>query len=54
VNGKNQCKNNEVIVVTVEEKDFISLTDMANAKEGKNRVAVVLKNWLINRYTIKS
>lgn len=29
----------EITVVTVEDKDYISLTDMANAKESESRAA---------------
>ena len=38
---------------SVEEQDYISLTDMATAKEGDNRSADIIKNWLRNRYTIE-
>jgi len=36
----------------MEEKDYISLTDMANAKEGESRAADVTKNWIRTRYAI--
>jgi len=35
------------------EDDFICLTDMAKAKEGDNRSADIIKNWLRNRGTIE-
>jgi len=35
------------------DKDFISLTDMANAKESESRAADIIKNWLRNRYTLE-
>jgi hypothetical protein len=35
------------------EDDFICLTDMAKAKEGENRSADIIKNWLRNRGTIE-
>ncbi|ENA1802745.1 KilA-N domain-containing protein [Flavobacterium psychrophilum] len=44
------------ISVTVnmsKEDDFICLTDMAKAKEGENRSADIIKNWLRNRGTIE-
>jgi hypothetical protein len=44
------------IPVTVnmnKEDDFICLTDMAKAKEGENRSADIIKNWLRNRGTIE-
>ncbi len=33
--------------------DYISLTDMAGAKNNGSRAADVIKNWLRNRYTIE-
>tara|TARA_B110000908_G_C10268035_1_gene466809 strand:- start:5614 stop:6504 length:891 start_codon:yes stop_codon:yes gene_type:complete len=46
---------NEVSVAidTNNEEDFICLTDMAKAKDGDNRSADVIKNWLRNRSTIE-
>ncbi|KOH46217.1 KilA-N domain-containing protein [Sunxiuqinia dokdonensis] len=35
------------------EQDYISLTDMANAKGSASRAADVIKNWLRNRYTLE-
>jgi hypothetical protein len=35
------------------EEDFICLTDMAKAREGENRSADIIKNWLRNRGTIE-
>ncbi len=35
------------------EEDFICLTDMAKAKDGDNRSADIIKNWLRNRSTIE-
>ncbi|MDE6099780.1 MAG: KilA-N domain-containing protein [Paramuribaculum sp.] len=46
-------QNTPVTVLTVNEQDFISLTDMATAKDGENRSADIIKNWLRNRYTIE-
>ena len=42
-----------ITIITVNEQDYISLTDMANAKEGDSRAADVIKNWLRNRYTLE-
>ena len=33
--------------------DFISITDMANAKDNQSRAADIVKNWLRNRYTLE-
>jgi len=35
------------------ESDYISLTDMANAKEGKARAADIIKNWIRTRTTLE-
>ncbi|HZK06673.1 MAG TPA: KilA-N domain-containing protein [Bacteroidales bacterium] len=40
-------------MIRVAEKDYISLTDMANAKESVSRAADIIKNWLRNRYTLE-
>ena len=42
-----------ITILSLEEQDYISLTDMATAKEGDNRSADIIKNWLRNRYTIE-
>lgn len=46
-------QNIPVTVLSLEEQDYISLTDMSTAKEGDNRSADIIKNWLRNRYTIE-
>ncbi len=46
-------QNAEISVVSVEQQDYISLTDMANAKESASRAADIIKNWIRNRYTIE-
>ncbi|MDE6467798.1 MAG: KilA-N domain-containing protein [Muribaculaceae bacterium] len=46
-------QNTPITVLSVEEQDYISLTDMASAKDGNNRSADIIKNWLRNRYTIE-
>ena len=42
-----------ITVLNFEEQDYISLTDMASAKEGESRAADVIKNWIRSRYTIE-
>lgn len=42
-----------ITVLNFEEQDYISLTDMASAKEGDSRAADVVKNWIRSRYTIE-
>lgn len=43
----------EITILSINENDYISLTDMANAKEGESRSADIIKNWIRNRYTIE-
>jgi hypothetical protein len=44
----------EIIVLSSpEENDYISLTDMANAKEGETRAADIIKNWIRTRATLE-
>jgi len=51
--AKIKVQNKEITVITLNEKDYISLTDMANAKESESRAADIIKNWLRNRYTLE-
>jgi hypothetical protein len=46
-------QNTTITVLNIEEQDYISLTDMATAKDGDSRTADVIKNWIRNRYTIE-
>ena len=43
----------EITIITEKENDYISLTDMANAKEGAARAADIIKNWLRTRTTLE-
>ena len=51
--AKINVQNTEITIVTLNDRDYISLTDMANAKEGESRAADVIKNWIRNRYTLE-
>jgi hypothetical protein len=51
--AKINVQDTEITIISVEEKDYISLTDMANAKESKSRAADIIKNWLRTRYTLE-
>jgi len=51
--AKISVKDTEITIISIEEKDYISLTDMANAKESESRAADIIKNWLRNRYTLE-
>ena len=42
-----------VSVLKIGGEDFISLTDMASGKEGQNRSADIIKNWIRARYTLE-
>lgn len=42
-----------VTIMTVDQKDFISLTDMAKARTDASRAADVIKNWLRTRSTLE-
>ena len=43
----------EITVLTDKNKDYISLTDMANARQGEARAADVIKNWIRTRTTLE-
>ncbi len=51
--AKIKVENAEITILSIQEKDYISLTDMANAKEGESRAADIIKNWLRTRYAIE-
>lgn len=42
-----------VTLLNKNQADYISLTDIANAKEGEARAADVIKNWIRNRGTLE-
>jgi hypothetical protein len=45
--------NKEITLIKEKEQDYISLTDMANAKEGESRAADIIKNWIRTRYALE-
>lgn len=51
--AKITVEKTEISIITVAERDYISLTDMANAKESESRAADIIKNWLRTRYTLE-
>ena len=51
--AKIKVENKEITILSIEETDYISLTDMANAKESESRAADIIKNWLRTRYAIE-
>lgn len=42
-----------ISITKIKKEDYICLTDMAKAKEGDNRAADVIKNWIRTRTTIE-
>jgi hypothetical protein len=50
---KIEVNNVSITIDSNNEDDFISLTDMTSAREGDNRSADIIKNWLRNRATIE-
>ena len=51
--AKITVQNTEITVLSYNDKEYISLTDMANGKQSESRAADIIKNWLRNRYTIE-
>jgi len=51
--SKLDIENTIISITKVNEDDFICLTDMAKAKQGDNRAADIIKNWLRSRTTIE-
>ena len=51
--AKINVKDTEITIISVDERDYISLTDMANAKGSESRAADIIKNWIRTRYTLE-
>jgi hypothetical protein len=51
--AKINVQQTDVTILKINENDYISLTDMANAKESESRAADIIKNWLRNRYSLE-
>jgi len=51
--SKITVQEQEISIISVNQIDYISLTDMANAKESESRAADIIKNWLRTRYAIE-
>ena len=51
--SKINVRDTEITIISVDDNDYISLTDMANSKESESRAADIIKNWLRNRYTLE-
>jgi len=46
-------ENTSVTILKEHNEDYISLTDMANAKSGESRAADIIKNWIRTRFTLE-
>ena len=51
--GTINVQGTAITIITSKEEDYISLTDMANAKAGQTRAADVIKNWIRTRATLE-
>ena len=51
--AKITVQDTEITDVAYNDNDYISHTDMANAKNSESRAADIIKNWMRNRYTIE-
>ena len=52
-NSKMDVKGREVSVITQNNEDYISLTDIAKSKDSESRAADIIKNWIRNRGTLE-
>ena len=50
--AKINVKENEIVVITINDSDYISITDIAKFKNAKHADDVI-KNWMRNRNTIE-
>ena len=50
---KLDIKDAVISITKIDKEDYICLTDMAKAKDGNNRAADVIKNWIRTRTTIE-
>src|SRR3989338_1723283 len=51
--AKITVQHTEISLLTFQGSDYISLTDMANAKESESRAADIIKNWIRTRFTLE-
>ena len=48
-----QVQNVNISVVSSQDNDYISITDIAKSKEGDSRAADIIKNWIRSRTTLE-
>lgn len=46
-------RESKIALTTINEEDFICITDIVKAKGGDARAADIIKNWIRNRSTIE-
>ena len=51
--AKIKVLNSAISIFKTKEEDYISLTDIANSKDGEQRAADIIKNWIRNRGTLE-
>ena len=52
-NNKLKVQDVEISLATIDNQDYISLTDMAKGKNDEARDADIIKNWIRNRSTLE-
>ena len=52
-NNKLKVQDVEISLATIDNEDYISLTDMAKGKNDEARAADIIKNWIRNRSTLE-
>jgi len=52
-NNKLKVQDIEISLATIDNQDYISLTDMAKGKNDEARAADIIKNWIRNRSTLE-
>ena len=53
INNKLKVQDIEISLATIDNQDYISLTDMAKGKNDEARAADIIKNWIRNRSTLE-
>ena len=51
--AKMKVLKQEISTLQLDNQDYISITDIANAKDSEARAADIIKNWLRNRSTLE-
>lgn len=52
-NNSITVQNIKIAITSINNEDYISLTDMVKAKDDDSRAADIIKNWLRNRGTLE-